>query len=986
MAKFKTRARAVDMLGRQQIAGVANAISELFKNAYDAYADNVIVDYFRSDGLFVLRDDGVGMTEEDFLERWLTLGTESKVAGIKGIKKPYEDKKKDPRVIIGEKGIGRLAIAIIGPQVLVLSRAERDDGLRDSVTAFIHWGLFEAPGVNLDDIEIPVGTFPGGKLPSSDDVDAMVDIVRENTKRLEKDGAIEPEIAEKIFADLDVFDPEVDGLVNALGAPGLIDDGRGTHFYILPSNTTIRDDLESDMALNADELSQLSKLLMGFANTMSPGGANTPIKVTVNFWRTDDSPNTLISEDEFWTPEELRKADHRITGTFDETGQFVGKVRIYDKVFENHVIPAPSGIRSGSTCGPFEIDFAYVMGRSTESSLALDEFAYFQTKLRRIGGLYVYKDGIRILPYGDADVDYLEIEKRRTFGAGYYFFSHRRLFGVIRLSNQENSRLVEKAGREGFQTNKAYREFRQILINFFIQLAADFFRRGASSEYYQEKRNELIRLEKARKEHKKEADRKRREFESSISTFFDQLNDAKPSSDVSDVINSLTLEVEKAIQSVSASMLNNAETKAINKLNKLRESYRIEKPGGVGLTSELRRDWSIYQEEYQKLENKVFYPTDQQIGEIIDQAASKMKIVIDERERVERLVQETVSASIKNVEVKIDETQEALNELQKRIENLFLQAKDEMKNGISFIEDEIRKIDLNKIDKETINQKRRLWEERVRRDTQGYDAILSHIKIQLEDINWYRDDEGDLIGNAEITAALEEEVLGLQETIDISLEAAQLGKAIEVISHEFNLSIATLRENISRLRNWAALNPELAPIYNNIRVSFDHLDGYLKLFTPLQRRLQRTRTDITGAEIHNYLKRLFGDRLSRENMTLEATDEFKEKSVFGFRSTFYPVFINLVDNAIYWVGDQRGPKTITLDANERDLIVSDTGPGIARRDRQAIFERGFTRKPGGTGLGLFISREGLKAEGYELLLDDQDETNGAKFMIREEDS
>jgi hypothetical protein len=41
MAKFKTRARAVDMLGRQQIAGVPNAISELFKNAHDAYADHV---------------------------------------------------------------------------------------------------------------------------------------------------------------------------------------------------------------------------------------------------------------------------------------------------------------------------------------------------------------------------------------------------------------------------------------------------------------------------------------------------------------------------------------------------------------------------------------------------------------------------------------------------------------------------------------------------------------------------------------------------------------------------------------------------------------------------------------------------------------------------------------------------------------------------------------------------------------------------------
>ena len=63
MAKFKTRARTVDMLGRQQIAGIPNAISELFKNAYDAYADKVEIDYFLSNGLFILRDDGLGMTK-----------------------------------------------------------------------------------------------------------------------------------------------------------------------------------------------------------------------------------------------------------------------------------------------------------------------------------------------------------------------------------------------------------------------------------------------------------------------------------------------------------------------------------------------------------------------------------------------------------------------------------------------------------------------------------------------------------------------------------------------------------------------------------------------------------------------------------------------------------------------------------------------------------------------------------------------------------
>ena len=87
MAKFRVRARTVDMLGRQQIAGIPTAISELFKNAHDAYARNVEVDYFRDDGLFVLRDDGLGMTREDFEQRWLTLGTESKI-GSAGLKRP----------------------------------------------------------------------------------------------------------------------------------------------------------------------------------------------------------------------------------------------------------------------------------------------------------------------------------------------------------------------------------------------------------------------------------------------------------------------------------------------------------------------------------------------------------------------------------------------------------------------------------------------------------------------------------------------------------------------------------------------------------------------------------------------------------------------------------------------------------------------------------------------------------------------------------
>ena len=43
---FQTRARTIDHLGREQIADCPTAVSELWKNAYDAYARNVTLDIY----------------------------------------------------------------------------------------------------------------------------------------------------------------------------------------------------------------------------------------------------------------------------------------------------------------------------------------------------------------------------------------------------------------------------------------------------------------------------------------------------------------------------------------------------------------------------------------------------------------------------------------------------------------------------------------------------------------------------------------------------------------------------------------------------------------------------------------------------------------------------------------------------------------------------------------------------------------------------
>ena len=109
--------------------------------------------------------------------------------------------------------------------------------------------------------------------------------------------------------------------------------------------------------------------------------------------------------------------------------------------------------------------------------------------------------------------------------------------------------------------------------------------------------------------------------------------------------------------------------------------------------------------------------------------------------------------------------------------------------------------------------------------------------------------------------------------------------------------------------------------------------------------------------------------------------------VVGFPSTFYPAFVNLVDNAIYWLSQHNPERERTIRLDERDgmLLVADTGRGVDVRDRDAVFEFGFSRKPGGRGMGLHIGRESLRRVGFDLKLVEAD--GGATFgIVRIEES
>ena len=976
MAKFRTRARTVDLLGRQQIANASTAISELFKNAHDAYADRVEVDYFRSDNLLVIRDNGVGMTPHEFEDRWLILGTESKYAPHGQKADTYRPTNKPERAIMGEKGIGRLAIALLGRQVLVMTRAERHGNLHDLLMCFINWELFEVSGINLDEIEIPIKLISGGRLPSIEEVEELLNTMRKDVKKLAE--RHDSKLFQRVLDDMNDFQLDPKDMDDFLSDSSLRNNGCGTHFFIAPSNEEIANEIEREQQ---QETREFTKFLLGFSNTVFRENPSPPIETAFRYWPTDANCEDLIAEGEFFTREELDASDHRISGKFDEYGQFQGDVRIYDQEIENHVIPWSRGSGQQTNCGPFEVEFGYVSGIQRETRLPPDEWKRITAKLNMIGGVYVYRDCIRILPYGNSDVDWLNIEERRTKSAAYYFFSHRRIFGAVMLTREHNGFLKEKAGREGFQQDKAYRELKDILENLFLQLAADFIREsGDYSEYYSEQRSELERLELARRRREKQATTKRKNIAASLDSFFERVDEGLPETELATLRDTIEQRMDiaakmKDTDKASAALLD-AEKEANRTLSDIRKSYRFIKPRGVGLSRKLQRDWSACLAEMERLEKEYFGPFSRDTARTLGAIAKEAKVYVDQRRRLGELIKQQAESERKTVSNEVQLLRDSVDDTQEAALRLTRDAIRELQETISDVEVEFAQRDLVELSEDDIERLRNNFEHRIESVGQRNTETLNKVRDMLTAIS-VNLAQGLDIAESDIVEAMDQELQELREQADTDAELVQLGLAVAVINHEFDAAIKGVRHSLRELHPWAKSNDDLAVLYQEIRNNFDHLDGHLNLFTPLQRRLYRKAIPIKGTDINHYVRSLFEVRLKRHQINLNTTENFLNAEITSFPSTVYPVFVNVLDNAIFWLTYIKCEKSVTLDAQEGAFLISNNGPDIHKRDYKAIFEQGFTRKPGGRGLGLFISRKALQMEGMDIEV----EPNGEKHHV-----
>lgn len=971
---FRARARTIEHLGKGQIADCPTAVSELWKNAYDAYARDVAL--FTVDAEYpcgALIDNGCGMSPEQIIDNWLIVGTESKSK-----KKALREEDRfgiQVRQTQGEKGIGRLSAAFLANVTFLVTKK-----LNGSFTSLlVDWRLFENPYLSFEDISIPFLEFD-----TIDEITIAFDLLKEELiKNVKFENEFEDSIKKRawqrfsedelennktkgfvttqnkiiIFCENSVLDEKaISPWKEILNKVSEKDGGQhGTALFLLD----LRRDLK--LLINKEKLGtqnheviaserDLIDTLRGFTNPYVEKDQNFSYEIfTIKH---NNSLKPILTEQEVFGLSDFSSLEHIVVGEFDEKGWFKGSVKAFGQDKGKISIAPNISINPKSGVGPFKIQLGSFEFDADLSSLNKDQISVFAEQGLKYGGLLIFRDNLRVLPYGRLDNDFFEIEYRRTRSAGDFYFSTRRTFGFIGITHQNNKELLDKSGREGFIKNSAAIQLKTLVSDLLIELAHRYF--GNKSE----ERQELLLIAKKTKELRKEAQTQARK--ASQKSFKEALKNLTPKLDDSLLI---AKDLKKSLESVdklSADELQDIDQK-LSKLEDIRTEIKTPtKPPKLGIYEERFREYrdkynefSVYVIQLKTVVNKM----ESELNKLAPQQTAKK--LFDKNQAV---LNSKLNKYLSLIEAKI----EALHSIWK---------KDISEDRSSYYSQAINIVesveDSSQLEN-ALNNLDIIYLELVETYTFKYDAILKTLEKISEGIN---------LDSAFSIA--EEERLDIEEKMRTINAVAQLGISVEILSHELEEIDSLVTRGLNSLPSEVKEHPGFKLAYNSHKA----LTSQIRFLSPLKISGYQARQTITGKNIEAHINQFYGDRFTRQRINFEVTEAFRSLKISDLPSRIYPVFINLINNAMYWVSLVEDRK-IKIDLVNDLAVIANSGPKVDEDDVPRLFDLFYTKRANGRGVGLYLCRENLAVAHHKIWYAEQHNDDpfifeeGANFIIK----
>lgn len=243
------------------------------------------------------------------------------------------------------------------------------------------------------------------------------------------------------------------------------------------------------------------------------------------------------------------------------------------------------------------------------------------------------------------------------------------------------------------------------------------------------------------------------------------------------------------------------------------------------------------------------------------------------------------------------------------------------------------------------------------------------------------------------TSLKEHETYELAEAINSMAGALQEQEYLrrqltDDIAHELRTPVTNISSYMEMM-----IEDVMEPTPERLKSCYDELSRLSELIADLERlekvesdKIVLEKEDIDLYSLSESILQGFSTKLEEKNISALLVGD--EISIFADRVRMGQVIANLLSNAIKYT-DENGKIMITVrrDGNNALLVVEDNGIGIPAEDQTRVFERFYrtdksrTRKTGGAGIGLSISKAIVQAHGGTITCESESGT-GSNFIVK----
>lgn len=513
--RFKTNSRHIGQLGRELVTDFVTALVELVKNSYDADAGSVqimIEDANTPNSRIIVADTGTGMTQDEFENRWMVIGTSNKLSDpytLKGRKKA------------GKKGIGRFSVERLAERVTIYSYTEED-----AYKVALNWNLYEEISVSglqqriqilknkkdvaaakyiANQVEYFLSLPLNGKgTKAQEQVRTAIGAIVDNYE-VAFDAAVlnifQTEVLPilKKYEKIELKLEDIDNPLENISKPE-----KEESYHILQKLYQQQEkeckDKECKDKERKGSVTGMVMVLERLRDNWRQRDIDKLQKelrllVAPEFIEKDPFHIELVA-DQFKIPEEisvnsiLDLSYAKLEAKIYDGGRASA---IYYRDTEGKEKTFCSQYKEPMLCGDLTFNLYYFLRDSVHMSNETYNYRLAIQILDVYCGIKIYRDSFRVKPYGDLGNDWLELDKSKVKDTHGYRVGNNQTIGVIEISDERNPLLIDATNREGIIENEAYEQLRKFILEC-IQVISN-----VRKEAYEKSKSDLEKAKDARK-------------------------------------------------------------------------------------------------------------------------------------------------------------------------------------------------------------------------------------------------------------------------------------------------------------------------------------------------------------------------------------------------------------------------------------------------------------------------------------------------------